>query len=156
MSSEVQSVTDAAVEVYEPGVGLGEVAKAGGLRFLPASLLSVFAVSAVLIGWPLSGARLMALPLIVGALAGGFSAGLALLRGYLYPDANVAGRRSVVAGLVSPLLMFTVMTLAPELGLVPALGVFGIVGIVVAVVMFFAWLTPTPEEMRAARADDAL
>ena len=87
---------------------------------------------------------------LAGALTAGFGLGLLGLRRWLYPDAKLDGSRSFVAGLMSPLGLFIAATMtargwnAVELSFVLVL-----VGVVMAVGMFFAWLAPTPEEMRA-------
>jgi hypothetical protein len=92
----------------------------------------------------------LALSLIgsAGAVTVGFGLGLTALRRWLYPDAKVDGRRSAIAGFLSPFLVFIGVTLirgmtSAELGWVLVL-----VGVIMALGMFFAWLSPTPEGMR--------
>jgi hypothetical protein len=85
----------------------------------------------------------VALPSV--GLALGYGIGLEGLRRWLFPDAGVDGRRSLVAGIVSPLALFTWVTVVAEslggLTLPVGVGVLLLVGFLMAVVMFFPWLT---------------
>ena len=79
-------------------------------------------------------------------MATGYWAGLEVMRRWLYPDAAVDGRRSVIAGFMSPVALFILWTFSTGLGAWETLILFGLIGFVMAVLMFFAWLTPTPDE----------
>jgi hypothetical protein len=94
-------------------------------------------------------ARLLELLLVheVGPLAIGFGLGLFGLHRWLFPDSEVTGRKSFIAGLLTPIAMLGAAVL---LQLQPAIASL-LVGIVMAVGMFFPWLSPTPEERRSSR-----
>ena len=133
---------------YERGVTGDEVARATFARFYPASLVGA-AVLLPFFFWGLpweSRAWEMLFSFTLPA-ALGFYLGLMGLRRWLYPDADVRGRRSVVAGFVSPVAAYfanaVLRTYSPMVSIA--------VGVVVAVLMFFAWLAPTPAEMRTGR-----
>ena len=70
------------------------------------------------------------------------------MRRWLYPDAKMTGYRSFVAGLFAPSVWFIWGGLGLRVSEVVAWSMFPLLGLVLAVVMFVAWLTPTPEEMR--------
>ena len=144
--SDLEKWSGEALEPYEPGIERDELKGAVLSRFLPASLVSVLAVFAFLIGFPLS--EFIFVPVMLAPLVAGFSAGLELLRRRLYPDADLKGRRTVLAGLLAPLTAFVALAINPSIDLLPAMGIFGLIGVLMAFVMFFAWLTPTPEELR--------
>lgn len=146
--SDLQRVPVADVESYERGIGLSSVVRGTLNRFLPASALScgvLFWFIGLRPDLTLAEAMLT-LGMIIGPLAVGFGMGLEGLRRWLYPDAEVDGRRSVIAGLMSPLVMFIVMTFGRGFSMVEAAALFTLIGMAVAMIMFFAWLTPTPEE----------
>ena len=136
------------VEVYEPGLPVSSVVRGALTRFLPASLVSM-GIGFYLVGGPPSSSLLQALGLLLmfsGAMTVGFGLGLEGLRRWLYPEAQIEGRRSVIAGLMSPLAAFIVAVTWPAgLGTVSTFFVLAIIAVVLAVAMFFAWLTP-PEE----------
>ena len=136
---------------YERGLPLSTALRGTFGRFLPGTVLSLAAVFTFLGGggpgvWP------EAIVLVGGtglALSLGFGAGLEALRRWLYPDARVDGRRSFVAGLMAPLLFFILgIVSSPISGQFQILGLLFLAAMVMALLMFFAWLTPTPEEMR--------
>ena len=77
----------------------------------------------------------------------GFGVGLTGLRRWLYPDAKVEGRRSLIAGLLSPFVVFMAAGFSGGLTIVPFVAVLVLVGVIMALAMFFAWLSPTPDEM---------
>ena len=132
------------------GLTVKETLGATLTRFLPSSLLSVGAV------FLLSGGRGGLEPLILvllfsGFLTLGFGVGLESLRRWLYPEADVSGRRSVLAGLLSPLAWLVASFTVEPLGAIVGLGVGdfffyaglpSLVGVVLALGMFFPWLTP--------------
>lgn len=131
---------------YERGIRLAPALRGALLWFLPASTLSL---AVVLFG--LAGATLddfsrfgSAVLQFSGVMALGFWMGLEGMRRWLYPDAQVDGRRSFVAGLMSSFVVFILAALD-----VPVEGsgtevVLCTTGVVLAVLMFFAWLSPTP------------
>ena len=132
---------------------LREVARGLLTRFLPASVASLFGVVAV--G---SAGHLGPVVGILGSLTGfvglGFAVGVLALRRWLYPDAKVAGLRSVLAGLPAPLLplgflsISTLLHLRLQLGRWEFAAIFALGGILAAIGMFFPWLVATPPEMR--------
>ena len=72
-------------------------------------------------------------------------------RRWLYPGAGVTGRRSVIAGVLSPLALFITAVMGAGLNSVQIVAVLFLVGVLLALGMFFAWLSPTPEEMLGSR-----
>ena len=147
--NELEQHSEVEVVPYERGLSIREVLRGTLSRFLPASVLSMGAVGAAAgmagpgLDW------LVGVLGFAGALTGGFGLGMVALKRWLYPDADVAGRRSVVAGLLSPLAVFISVVLGSGLShpaQVPV--VLALIGGVMAVSMFFAWLSPTPEVMR--------
>ena len=60
-------------------------------------------------------------------------------------DAEIEGRRSFIAGIMSSVAASIVVAVGPSTPVL--LPVFFLLGLVMAVLMFFAWLTPTPERM---------
>jgi hypothetical protein len=156
--SETGSGDGGTIETRDPGSS-GVTAPDGGIpmqvtlqgtlgRFLPASLLSTGLTLAGL-GF-LSGSSVLELGLVAllasGVLTIGFGAGLEGLRRWLPRDAGVEGRRSVLAGLLSPLATFIFAVLHGGFGVVGGSLWLFLVGMVLAVVMFFPWLATDPEE----------
>lgn len=156
---ELVGHSSTAVAEYRRGIPGREVVKGVFARFLPATSVPVAGL------WIMSFLRgsgetvVWSTPpwVIWGGLLGlttlGFGGGLVALRKWLFPDANVAGRRSVLAGVLAPLVPlagFLAMSLLEvrfeAAWLVPATFVLG--GIAVALLTFFPWLTETPEHMR--------
>lgn len=133
---------------YERGLPFRDVLQGSLARFLPGSIVGLLGVLAYG-GWP---ADLIANApgylAFVTVVTGGFALGLEAMRRWLYPDAGVVGGRSFVAGLMAGALWFSTLTLVPALQGPQAWAVFPFFGVVLAFLMFFAWLTPTPEEMR--------
>ena len=83
-----------------------------------------------------------------GALTLGFGAGLVALRRWLYPDAKVNGRRSFIVGVIAPVVVFIIgAMLGTGYRMALWLGALFLASLSLAVLMFFAWLTPTPERM---------
>lgn len=158
-----QQMTDKRVEPasrlvpYRRGVSLREVVKGTLALFLPGSLLTLiggmvlFAIGAgnarrfaAIVLW-----QTVSLGGLVIALTAGFGLGLLGLRRWLYPDAKLDGSRSFVAGLLSPVVVFIVMVSGEwSWTFAQVVSVVALVGVVMAVAMFFAWLTPTPKELR--------
>jgi hypothetical protein len=135
---------------YRRGVSLRQIVKGALTRFLPGSLITMIGASLVL-DISVAGdafAAVGGLFGIAGALTAGFGLCLLGLRRWLYPDAKLDGTRSFVAGLMSPLALFIVAAGGRGWSLTQLPLLLVVVGIVMALGMFFAWLTPTPEEMR--------
>ncbi len=85
----------------------------------------------------------------------GYGAALAVMRRWLYPDAGVDGRRSVVAGLFSPLALgiasaFMQGAQRPTQALASVLA-----GAAMALVLYFPWLQPTRGKTARVAPDDA-
>ena len=119
-------------------------------RFLPGSLITILGGVSFL-GVSISGDLLATaggLLGLAGALTLGFGLGLLGLRRWLYPDAKLDGPRSFIAGLVAPLALFIAGSMGGGWTATQLPFLLGLVGVVIAVAMFFAWLTPTPEDMR--------
>ena len=73
-----------------------------------------------------------------------------MIRRWLYPDAQIDGRRSFIAGIMSPAAVFIVGVFAgPLFSGLQLLAMLFSVALVSAVLMFFAWLSPTPDDMRS-------
>ncbi len=151
---DLQETSATELVPYERGLPFGEIVQASASRFLPGAVLSLAAMLTLAGGVSGSGGWLEALPVILagaGALTLGFSAGLAALRRWLYPDAKVNGRRSFIVGVIAPVVVFIIGTLLPPgtgSSMALWLGALFLASLILAVLMFFAWLTPTPEELR--------
>jgi hypothetical protein len=155
---EIQRTDNGTTELvpYKPGISFKEVVKGTIGRFLPGSVIGMGVLTAIIPPGGLSGLRLFELLLLheVGPLVIGFGLGLLGLHRWLYPDSDVTGRRSFVAGILTPIAMLGAGVLIGLLGLMPRVQpglVSLIVGIVMALAMFFPWLSPTPEEKRSDR-----
>lgn len=143
------------VVAYKRGLSLRETLRGAVSRFLPASIGSLAVGGALLDS---SGPNwwiefVVGITGFAGFLTLGFGLGLLVLQRRLFPDAGVDGRRSVLAGLLSPLAMAIggSLFITTGLGMAEAAGLLVLVGVVLAVVFFFPWLTPTPESMRGAK-----
>jgi hypothetical protein len=137
---------------YERGLSLREVVKGTLARFFPGSVIGMGVLSAIIPPAGLGGLRLLELLLVheLGPLVLGFGLGLLGLFRWLYPDSEVTGRRSFIAGLLTPIAMLGAGVLSSGFQVQLALVSF-LVGIVMAVAMYFPWLSPTPEEKRSDR-----
>ncbi len=147
---QLESTAESDLVPYQRGVSLGQVAKGALARFLPGTLITMIGAAAFL-DISIAGnvfAAVGGFIGIAGTLTAGFGLGLFGLRRWLYPDAKLDGRRSFVAGLISPLALFIAATGGRgwTIALLPLLLV--VVGVILALGMYFAWLTPTPEDMR--------
>ncbi len=151
--TELQNTTASDVVPYERGVSLKTVLRGVLKRFLPASAISLGVLGLALTTAGASGLALI--PLLAGGLTLGFGLGMEGLRRWLYPDAKVDGRRSVVAGLLSPLLLFGTVALIETTGLGPigAAGFTLLSGMIMALAMYFPWLTPTPEMVQRSEVE---
>ena len=135
-------------EIQERGLA-DEVVRRGVLkRFFPASVgsLGVLGAGLSLLGPSLTFLQVMLLSLEAISLTFGFALGLTGLKRLLYSDAAVDGRRSVVAGLCSPLYLGLVSIFAQGSSLFEIAALSTLVGAGIALAMFFPWLSRTPGE----------
>jgi len=142
---------------HESGIEQREIVTATLTRFMPASILS--AVGLVVGSTVWSGStipeEIVFLPLMVVFLMAGFGVSLEVLRRFLHPDADVSGRRSVIAGVLSPFAYVLVAASVSQFSNIRgamvaavSMGALALVGAALPVIMFFPWLTPTRDEMR--------
>jgi hypothetical protein len=133
----------------ERGLTLEETIGATLTRFLPASIISVGAVGLWItyssgLAAPLGEILFLSL-LFSGLLSIGFLIGLEGLRRWFYPRANVSGHRSVAAGLLSPFAWLASLFFSVPGG---GFGASLLVGVLLALGMFFPWLTRDTETRR--------
>lgn len=142
------------VESYKSLLPFRAVLRGAIARFLPASLISLAVLFASL-GVPLTeraaGPVLWWGATMAVALTAGYLVGLEILRRLFPPVAAIDGRRSLVAGLVSPVPFFLVGSLGspfnPPWGWLQAYAWMGIGGVALAVVAFFVRLTPARDRL---------
>ncbi len=124
-------------------------------RFLPASAGVLGAIGAVAVlffplapGMGITLAQILSTALAVGievaGLTLGFGFALGFLKRWLYPEAKVGGRRSVVAGLCSPLYLLVASIFAEGASLLEIGGFSILTGIFLGLAMFFPWLSRSP------------
>lgn len=150
-TDELSSAESHDLVPYERGLPFRDVLRGSLTRFLPGSVVGLTGILAWR-GWP--GDVLANLPgylALVAVATVGFGIGLEGLRRWLFPDAKIDGSRSFVAGLMVGPIWFSIIVaeLIPALQGPQAWAFFPLIGVILAVLMFFAWLTPTPEETRA-------
>ena len=150
--ADVKEPQDADLVPYERGIPAEKAVEATRRYFAPGSALSLVVGVGLLGGVPAVGELVEFLLTLGGGvlvLSAGFWAGLELLRRWLYPDAQIDGRRSFVAGLIAPIAVFVAgVVVGASGGILAAFAhLFG-VALVTAILMFFAWLSPTPDDMR--------
>jgi hypothetical protein len=148
--NDLEEITGGELAPYERGVSLREAIQGALTRFLPGSVAGLLGILAYG-GFPNFLANLPGYVGLVGSLTLGFGLGLEAMRRWLYPDAKVNGGRSLVAGLMGGPLWFAWIALGPSIPGLLGYGVFVLFGLVLALLMFFAWFTPTPEHMRDDR-----
>ena len=152
---DLQKTEEKATELvpYKRGISLTKVVKGTLARFLPGTAL---AMSGLGVFWPPMGPdgplplplRIELMFMEMGPLVVGFGLGLLALHRWLYPDSDVTGRKGIIAGLAAPLVLPFVGDLLLSgfgLGIIPT---SFLVGLAIAVGMYFPWLSPTPEEKR--------
>lgn len=134
-------------EIQERGLADETVRRGVLKRFLPASVgsLAILGAGLSLLGPNLGLLQAMILGLEAISLTFGFALGLTGLKRLLYSDAAVDGRRSVVAGLCSPLYLGLVSIFTQGHGLFGIAALSTLVGAGIALAMFFPWLSRTPE-----------
>jgi len=138
---------------YERGISLQKVGKGTLARYLPGSVIGMAVLQLVdlpLMGLPFPEMFELLLVHELGPLVIGFGLGLLVLHRWLYPDSGVTGRKSFIAGFLSPMTLVITSILTGGLQLDLAL-VSLLVGVAMALVMYFRWLRPTPEEKRSDR-----
>lgn len=148
------------VAEYCRGVSLRTTVKGFLGRFLPASVASLFGT--VLASATFGSGSLVPLLRVLGEWSGlvgiGFGIGLLGLSRWLYPDSKVNGLRSILAGVLAPLLPLAFLygnalfQTGLGLGLWEGRVLFILGGLAAAFITFFPWLTPTPVHMRESHA----
>ncbi len=136
---------------YRRGVSLREIVKGAFARFLPGSLVSLGGLTLLFDISTRGGGALATVGAVLGfagALTLGFGSGLLVLRRWLYPDSRLSGQRSLLAGLFAPFALFVAAAAGVGLAQLPVL--LFVIGLITALGIFFAWLSPTPEGMRGA------
>jgi hypothetical protein len=145
--------------VPERGVSAIEIRRGVLKRFLPASAASMggFAMAMAVGSEGLSLLQVLLLGLEVGALSLGFGLGLTTLKRFLYSDAAVDRRKSLVAGLCAPLYLMLVAVFAEGASLAGIVGWSMLTGAGVAFTLFFPWLSRTQsiEDENIAPAEDS-
>jgi hypothetical protein len=138
--------TTANVAPYVRGVPATVVARGLTTRFIPASvgIMGVFALFPILDDPSRTGIVLSLMTAETAGIIIGYGAALSVMRRWLYPDAGIDGRRSVVAGLFSPVALgiVSVFMQGPRRGFIALACVLA--GAAMASVMYFPWLRPTP------------
>ena len=140
---------------YEPGLPFKDVVRGTVTRFLPGSLAVFAPIKLVqLLGAPDRAAFLLSdLALGLGLPLLGFGLGLELLRRWLYPDAEIDGRRSLIAGLATPIFLSVAYYFLPAISFPQMLLLTAVVGLLMAFATFFAWLSPTPKYQMGSEAE---
>jgi len=113
-------------------------------RFLPALILGTgilyalaFLLDRVSVGW-------IGLATVYALMTIGYTGALAALRYRLRADADVAGRRSVVAGLLAPAAHVGGLVLLKSSSAPGVIVASAAIGAVLAIGMFFPWLKGAP------------
>lgn len=134
---------------YRRGIPAVQILKGTVSRFLPGSVLGTGGL-AVVFDLSARGGDLATVGVIL-ALAGGMTLGYGLslfgMRRWLFPDARPDTGRSFLAGVLAPLATFVALAVGIDFSLLPVVAV--VMGVLVALALFFAWLSPTPAERRA-------
>ena len=144
---------------HEPGIERSEIVTATFARFMPASILSAFSIvlgRAAMTGSGLP-EEIIQLPLLAALLTAGFGVGLLVFGRFLRPDADVGGGLSAIAGVISPftygVVAFVVSQFSALRGpalIALALGALFLIGVALAVIVFFPWLA-SPRESQNVR-----
>jgi hypothetical protein len=111
-------------------------------RFLPASVISLgvvelFVGASYLTSTPEVLSHLVLFP---GGMAMGFGLGLEAIRRWLRRVAGIDGRRSFLAGLMSPAVLFIVDIVGVARSLT-TVGLLALIGMAIAILLFFPWLS---------------
>ena len=137
-----------------------EVLRATLLRFLPTTVVGSFALIFFMAGADLrsvSAGTYIELAVLLVAVAAGFGAGLTALRSRLRADAQLDGRRSVIAGMLGIVGLVAAMRGLP-MGSSSPHRLARSIGAMSAVLMFLPWvqsrdrITPGVPPLDAARA----
>lgn len=147
MTQMVEMPKDNELVAYRPGIPSHTAARGVLRRFLPASAGIMGVLSLVpIVADPTRALIVLGIVAFeVTWLTFGYGVGLELLRRWLYPDAAVDGRRSVVAGLTTPLALGIVSAFTQGAHTATICVASTLVGLGMAAVMFFAWMRPTPD-----------
>lgn len=142
---------------YTRGVPAEVVARGLVGRFIPASvgIMSAFALIPILAEPRRAGIVLSIMAMQTASIIVGYGATLAVLRRWLYPDAGIDGRRSVVAGLFSPLALGIVSVFTQGAQRPLQMSASLVAGAAMAVVLYFPWLRPTPGKTALTTPGDA-
>ena len=146
----------AVVAPYARGVPAEVVARGLVSRFIPASagIMTAMALITTISQPQRVGIVFSIMTMETACVIVGYGAALAVMRRWLYPDAGIAGRRSVIAGLFSPLALGIASAFLQGRRdmIVPA---SILAGAGMALVLFFPWLQPTHGKTALATTDDA-
>lgn len=145
------------VAPYTRGVPAEVVTRGLVGRFIPASvgIMTTFALIIIVAEPPRAGIVLSILAPQAASVIVGYGASLAVMRRWLYPDAGIAGRRSVVAGLFTPLALGIVSAFMQGANRPMQVAASIAAGAAMAVVMYFPWLRPTPGKAELMAPEDA-
>lgn len=150
-----QEAPPSAVAPYARGVPAEVVARGLVGRFIPASagIMTAMALIPILSEPRRTGIVLSIMTMETASVIVGYGAALAVMRRWLYPDAGIDGRRSVVAGLFSPLALGIASLFFQGRGemIVPT---SILAGAGMALVLYFPWLRPTPGKTALMAPDD--
>jgi hypothetical protein len=145
-------------------IKFGEILRGSATRFFPGAVVGAIVTSLAIAPLPFVASmwpRLIGGSLLGAALATvGFVAAAALTRRWLRVDAEVAGRKSVVAGVVAVGTAFAILAFSPSF-LVMRVSMFGVssfymvrtvaipvvAGILATLAIYFPWLSRNPEEI---------
>ena len=133
--------------LYRRGIASDVAARGLLRRFLPAcaGVLGTMVLVPITVEPDRTSSLLPLVTIQIAGLTVGFGLGLECLRRWLYPDANIDGRRSLVCGLASPLVLGIASFFTQGMhSLVKISAVCAVAGCSMAAVMFLAWLRPTP------------
>lgn len=140
---------------YARGVPAEVVARGLIGRFIPASvgIMSALALIPILTEPRRAGIVLSLMTMETACVIVGYGATLSVMRRWLYPDADINGRRSVIAGLFSPLTLGIASLFLQGRGEMIAPASI-LAGAGMAVVLFFPWLQPTPGKTALTTTDE--
>lgn len=136
---------------YRRGLAIGPILKGVVARFLPGSLTGTGAL-ALIFDLSAQGGAVATAGIIAGlgaAMTAGYGIALLGMRRWLFPDARPDSLRSFLAGVLAPFAIFVALVADLGFDYLPILSV--VIGMLCALGLFLAWLTPTPEEVRDHR-----
>lgn len=145
-------------------ISLRDVLRGATTRYLPSCLVGLVALLALLrliLGGPMNVGWTNILPQMV-VLAAGYVTTLILMRYRLRADADVAGTRSIVAGLVTPAALLCSLIFIRPTSAISFSALSLVLGGTMALLMFFPWLKAhavpalTDEEARSLLSEGAV